>query len=279
MAKEMLANDESQDVVPASPETTEPSELAPLIVAYGVGVDSTAMLVGLYKRGERPDLILFADGGDEKKVTYAYLPVINAWLRKVGFPEVTVVKNGRPKSGDKSLSEACMRTGVLPALAYGQHQCSLVWKRDPQVKFVKAWAPATRAWSQGLDVINCIGYDAGPRDSCRQYKAEGKELPGFKNRFPLIEWGWDRARCEQEIIAAGLPVPVKSACFHCPASKKHEIVWLRKNDPEQYQMALLMEQRALPKAMARKAEGKRYAKGLGRNFSWADVKDSEGAAA
>lgn len=35
---------------------------SPLSVAYGVGVDSTAMLVGYYQRGIRPDLIIFSAG-------------------------------------------------------------------------------------------------------------------------------------------------------------------------------------------------------------------------
>lgn len=236
----------------------------PLVVAYGAGVDSTAMLVGMAARGEYPDLILFADTGDEKPETYAYLPVINAWLKSVGFPQVTVVKNARPRSGDKSLSDSCLRLGTLPALAYGMHQCSLVWKRDPQHKYIRSWAPAQAAWNCGEKVTTCIGYDAGPRDSCRQYKAEGKESPGFANRFPLIEWGWDRAECVRQIEAAGLPVPVKSACFHCPASKKHEIIWLRENQPAQFQKALLLEEKARQKGLKRIV-------GLGRKFSWANV--------
>jgi hypothetical protein len=245
----------------------------PLVVAYGMGVDSTAMLVGLHQRGERPDLILFADTGDEKPETYAYLPVINAWLESVGFPQVVVVKNPRPVSGDKSLSDSCLRLGTLPALAYGMHQCSLVWKLDPQQKYIKQWKPAIQARAAGLKVINCVGYDAGPRDSCRQYKAEGKEKPGFSNRFPLIEWGWDRERCEAEIAAAGLPVPVKSACFHCPASKKHEIVWLSKHQPELYAKALRMEDGAKAYHQRRADQtGKAPTAGLGRKFSWAEVK-------
>lgn len=32
----------------------------PLVVSYGMGVDSTAMLVGLHQRGIRPDIIMFA---------------------------------------------------------------------------------------------------------------------------------------------------------------------------------------------------------------------------
>lgn len=49
----------------------------PLIVAYGLGVDSTAMLVEFVKRGIRPDLILFADTGGEKPVTHQYGSVID----------------------------------------------------------------------------------------------------------------------------------------------------------------------------------------------------------
>lgn len=244
----------------------------PLVVAYGMGVDSTAMLVGMQQRGERPDLILFADTGDEKPQTYAYLPVINAWLRKVGFPQVTVVKNARPKAGDKSLSESLLRLGTLPALAYGAHQCSLVWKLDPQQKYIKQWAPAVEAWARGLEVVNCIGYDAGPRDSCRQYKAEGKAKAGYRNRFPLIEWGWDRAECVRQILAAGLPVPVKSACFHCPASKKEEIFWLKREVPELHARALAIEAGAQIKIQARRDAGEKVSTiGLGRNFAWADV--------
>jgi hypothetical protein len=235
----------------------------PFQVAYGLGVDSTAMLVGLHQLGLRPDVILWADTGDEKRRTYEYLPIINTWLRSVGFPEVTVVKNARPKSGDVSLSAACLRTAVLPALAYGMHQCSIVWKQVPQQKWIKAWARAQEAWAAGLEVVTAIGYDASPRDGARRYKAEGKASPGFRNVFPLIVWGWDRERCEAEIIAAGLPLPVKSACFHCPASKKHEIDELARTEPDLAARAVEMERRA-------KARGLKTVKGLGRNFAWSE---------
>ena len=41
----------------------------PLAVAYGSGVDSTAMLIEFVRRGILPDLILFADTGGEKPKT------------------------------------------------------------------------------------------------------------------------------------------------------------------------------------------------------------------
>lgn len=48
---------------------------APFVVLCGAGVNSTAMLVAMWRRAIRPDLILFADIGAEKPETYAYLPV------------------------------------------------------------------------------------------------------------------------------------------------------------------------------------------------------------
>ena len=52
------------------PKETSPKPDNPLVVAYGLGVDSTAMLVEFAHRGIRPDLILFADTGGEKPETY-----------------------------------------------------------------------------------------------------------------------------------------------------------------------------------------------------------------
>ena len=47
-----------------------PGARSPLVVSYGAGVDSTAMLVGLRRLGVVPDAVLFADTGGEKPATY-----------------------------------------------------------------------------------------------------------------------------------------------------------------------------------------------------------------
>jgi hypothetical protein len=244
-----------------------------LIVSYGLGVDSTAVLIGLHQRRIRPDLILHADVGEdnEKPETRAYLSVINAWLESVGFPQVTVVKNASPKTGDKSLYDRSWRNQVLPALSYGMHQCSLVWKRDPQLKFVKAWQPAIDTWARGELVQFAIGYDAGDRDSKRCAQAYGKASKGYQNVYPLIEWGWDRERCIAEIQAAGLPVPIKSACFFCPASTKNEIDWLAAFHPELASKAIALEDRAKASGKAAKVNG------LGRRLNWRQHLTSTGA--
>lgn len=249
----------------------------PIVVAYGMGVDSTAMLVGWHAKGlRRPDAILFADTGSEKPETYAYLPIINEWLRSVGYPEVTVLKNKSPIAGDASLYDECVRKSVLPSLAYGGHSCSLKWKVDPQWKWCReryGWSQPRKprgakkrpdgTWSHGPLITKLIGYDAGPADGRRIKNAVGKWPPGHRYLYPLAIWGWDRERCKAEIAAAGLQVPMKSACFMCPASKLHELDWLQDNHPELTKKVIYLEQRAHER-------GLRTVKGLGRKFSWTE---------
>ena len=64
----------------------------PLVAAYGLGVNGTALLVEFVKREIRPDLILFADAGGEKPETYQYLPVARSYPKGVKFPPVVAVR-------------------------------------------------------------------------------------------------------------------------------------------------------------------------------------------
>lgn len=138
--------------------------LTPLGVSYGMGVDSTAMLVEMVKRGVRPDVIQFANTGAELPETYAYLPVINEYLRAHSYPEVTVV---RKNSKYASLYENCLGNETLPSLAFGKKGCSLKWKVDPMNAWCNKWAPAKACWKAGFKMIKAIGYDGGARDKQR----------------------------------------------------------------------------------------------------------------
>jgi len=199
----------------------------PLAVAYGLGVDSTAVLVELQRRQIRPDLILFADTKNEKDETYAYLPVIQEWLQAVHFPPVIVVENVVQKfkywPAYDGLGENCLTNGTLPSLAFGFKKCSLKWKVAPQDKYCRTWQPAIDCWASRQKVRKIIGYDASPKDRKRFAHAVGMDDPLYSYEYPLIEWGWDRDRCKAEIAAAGLPVPPKSACYFCPATQPEEL--------------------------------------------------------
>jgi hypothetical protein len=148
-----------------------------LVVAYGMGVDSTAMLIGLAERGIRPAAILFADTGGEKPATYAFRPVFDAWLAAHNMPPITVVKNVvkdfKHYPPYHTLEENCLTNGTLPSVAFGfqMHSCSLKWKAAPQHKWLKAFPPAVAAWGRGEKVVRAIGFDASPGDKRRRNHA------------------------------------------------------------------------------------------------------------
>lgn len=224
----------------------------PISLSYGLGVDSTAMLIGLRDREVRPDVILFADTRAEKAETYAYLDEIGPWLRREGFPAVEVleyrVKNFKNRPEYRGLEENCLTNGTLPSETFGFGSCSLKWKARAIESYLRAWAPAIEAWQAGEQVLQLIGYDASGADQKRACKAAGtyrvKPDPRFVFSYPLQSWGWDRERCKREIAEAGLPVPPKSSCFFCPNMRPAEVAEL---PAEKLARIVIMEARAKPR--------------------------------
>ena len=278
---------------------TRPSPGSPLIVSDGMGVDSTAVLVALKRSGIRPDLIMFADTGSEKASTYAYIEKRNAWLRSVGFPEVTMVRTKTlPSTPYDTLEGNCLENETLPSLAFGMHSCSVRWKITPQDYFVQGcskgvnkrpgWKPALEAWARGDQPVKVIGYDSGAADRKRAGKVHGKvhdkKMKSYTFWYPLQDLGWERADCIRAIQQEGLEVPTKSACFHCPASKEWELWWLAAEEPDNLVKALKLEYNALTGRHSRwdtvewgaweshLTTGESFPStshcGLGRSFSW-----------
>lgn len=219
----------------------------PVIAAWGGGVDSTAMLIELIERGETPDLILFADTGDERPETYAAIETFRTWLRAHGTDAETVRYEARQFKHYppyRSLSENVLTNATVPGIALGRGSCSAKWKAAPQHKRAQAFEPARRCWAAGGKVIKLIGYDCSPADNRRHSLAVTLDDPLYALRYPLREWGWTRADCEARIRGAGLPVPPKSACFMCTAMKPHELHTL---PLQQLRRIVLIEARAKPR--------------------------------
>lgn len=229
----MLEQQTVEDVLcPVVPEDTTPLPLEELFqkrtvgVAYGLGVDSTAMLVGMHARRMKPQFILWADVGSEKAATYAYLPVIQAWLKSVNWPAVTVVRNLAPKSPYKTIEGNMVMNATLPGAAFGMGSCTIKWKIAPQNKWANKDLICRAAWSRRQRVVKLIGFDAteGYRKDRAADKAHGAGADRkYEYRHPLIEWGWTREECKARIAEAGLPVPPKSACVFCPNQKPEEV--------------------------------------------------------
>ncbi len=226
----------------------------PTALAYGGGLNSTALLIGLHERGMRPDIILFADTGGEREETYRYVQTMRNWCASVGFPDIETVWRVTRDQKPKTLESLCLDKKMLPSLAYGFKKCSLKFKIQPQEKRLNHWAPAKTMWKAKGNILKYIGYDAG---EVRRAKVLRSKDGKYVYQYPLISWGWGREECSAAIARAGLPLPGKSSCFYCPAMKKPEIRALPIHLKDR---AVIMERLAQPNL--------KKTKGLGRYFSW-----------
>lgn len=236
------------------------------IVSYGGGTNSTAMLVGLWERGQRPDAIIFADTGDEKPHTYEFIWQFNDWLLHQSFPSIQIVRGAYPQQQkDGSLSAECLRLGKLPAKAYGLSSCSMKWKIEPQQRLQKALTKQHNLLREQVCIL--IGFDAD-EPSRVQRALDNSEARPFPERYPLYEWGWGRDECVAAIARANLSDPGKSACFMCPSSRKKEIRELARRYPDLLERALEMERIALA---GEGSSPQTTSWGLGRRFSWREL--------
>lgn len=233
------------------------------VLSLGGGVNSTAMLLELVKRGTPPDLVLFADTGGELPATYAHVAQVTDYCTEHKIPVYAVTNAGRGQ-GD-SLEDNCLKRKELPSLAYGFKGCSVKWKRQPMDRFVREWQPAKDAWERGEKVTRYIGIDAGERH--RADNAKMSDTHKYDYRYPLVEWCVDRDGCLEIIAEAGWEKPPKSSCFYCPAMRRNEILKLQKEHPDLLERALKIESNAETHTTA----------GLGRNWKWADFIRQENA--
>ena len=129
-----------------------------MALCYGGGVNSSALLIQMVQRGMRPDLITFADVGAERRLTYQFLPMMDAYLRDHGFPPITVCAyTPKPKTLAKyraGVLDVIKRLGLtvdaigiarlsrlygnmvanrtLPGQAFNIKSCSFKWKLEAQ---------------------------------------------------------------------------------------------------------------------------------------------------
>lgn len=163
------------------------------IVGYGGGTNSTAMLIGLYHRKIPVDLILFSNTGGEQPHTYDFLPIMDRWLEEHGLPTITQVEY-TDRNGDRlTLEQECLRSGTLPAIAYGYKKCSLKHKIQPQDKFCNNYPPCREVWARGERVVKFIGFDIGEQKRRDHAQPIDDADTKYKKEYPLMDWSWTAA--------------------------------------------------------------------------------------
>jgi hypothetical protein len=171
----------------------------------------------------RPDAVIAADTGREMPRTWEYADKhMRPLLATVGLelhvaPHSLVTRDLYATNGDL-LIPVFTETGKF------QTYCSDEWK----ARVVQRYA---RTIGIGTDNDVWIGFSLD----------EVKRIKGTDNRrFPLIDLMLTGEDCRSIVLAAGLPLPMKSRCWMCP--NQHNAEWREvRADPELWRQAIELD--------------------------------------
>lgn len=198
------------------------------VLNYGGGWQTTGILV-LIKQGKlpRPDRIIIADTGREKKSTWRYLEgTARPQMREIGR-EIEIA----PRSlayvdlyghNGELLLPVYTKTGKLSAF------CSTEWKARVIDRYIRLLAgpPASGR-------THWIGFTYDER----------RRIKGEEGRwYPLVEMMLTKADIRQIIRAAGWPDPMPSACWMCANMSNEEWRSVRDNDPADFEAACRLDE-------------------------------------
>lgn len=276
-----------------------PKPNSPVIVSFGGGTNSTALIILCWLKKIHIDAIVFADTGDELPETYNFLEWFDGWLESKNLPKLTVIryemKTARPrqavykrydlkwKTWDlfwlstyctfqlnyfqqnykyKTLGENCLLLEHLPSKAYNSGACSAKWKVEVIRRFSKSNYP-------GCQVVELVGIHFDERSRLLNKSGHFKPLEGdfFYSEYPLIKNRLTQNNCEALCRNFLGFVPKKSACWFCPNAKISEVIDLKESHPDLYELGCYMEE------LADKHIKSHGIKGLGRSFSWRNLEN------
>lgn len=238
------------------------SSTAKVVLSYGMGVDSTAILLRwLTEPATRPcdlaDLVvLTAQVGDELRSTAALVEEhIFPRLRAAGVRTVQVARANEQGdlvvlddtreptevkvAGAYKLSDEMLTAGTIPTSGCVR-KCSLKAKGIPLDK----WLKAEFAGQPFTHVIGFNADEASRRDRDASYT--GDKTIARTPSYPLFDWSWGREACEAYIKSVTGVAWVKSCCSFCPFTNgKTEFLTRLASEPTAAKQALEIEARAL----------------------------------
>ena len=275
------------------------------ILSYGMGVESTAILVRwLEDASVRPCrldelLVITSHTGDEYADTYRDVETyILPLLRKHRVRYVQVARAGHSESdgivvlsdscetrrlfwdGAYKLSDELRAAGTVPQFG-GEHICSLKFKAWVIERWFAANLahPARHAFgynaSETKRVVKSeaanarrVAFGFNAEEQKRIDKAMRYDSPLRQSFYPLVEWDWTRDACIEYLQRMLGVLWHKSACVQCPFNALKDDALLRhQQHPEQVADAMLLEYVSL----ALNPRGTLY-----RNQSLIEITDANG---
>lgn len=235
------------------------------VLSYGGGLDSFALLLLALERGIRLDAVVFVDVGDPDRQTPGEWPGTYRHILQVAAPLCATagiefvwitappccLLAPRPqkvarvqqilahleripiREGERSLFHWLRRRRQIP-VAGPNRICTTVAK----VERFERWM-ASRHPGELVEVW--IGFEAGEEERAAKDPNAGGRATLRVNRFPLIEWGFCRCRCEEYVRHSGFAVPRKSACVFCPYGSRGDWKTFAEELPGQFRQVVQLE--------------------------------------
>ncbi len=235
----------------------------PRVLSLGGGLDSWVMLLEAVGRGEAPDVVVFVDVGHpldpgEWPSTYRHVyEVTKPFCERHGIEFVVIDHTNYPVREARSLFAWLQARKQIPVSGPNR-----ICTRIAKVERFERWMDDRYP---GQEVEVWIGFEAGEEARAAKDPNAGdprkpvglSKLPKWwrwtgalafamstarrVNRFPLIEWGYCRCRCERIARESGFPVPRKSACVFCPYGTKGDWQRFSVDLPEQFAQVVELE--------------------------------------
>lgn len=210
-------------------------------ISYGGGVQSTAMIVLAVQKRIDFNVALFSNVGDDSEhpASLKYVrEVMQPWAAEHNFPvhEVVTTRRGEPTTIWNEITRKDSTRNVIPVYGTVGAPLARICTVDFKIKTIGRWLRANGA-SKTNPALVAIGISTDEIERA----GRGKDEPGQKRVYPLLELGLNRDRCEQVIREAGLPVPPKSSCFFCPFHRPLTWAEMRRDEPELFDKAQQLE--------------------------------------
>ncbi len=206
------------------------------IWSSGGGVQSTA-IAALIETGRltKPDFGVMVDCGYEKSATLDYMhnvtiPRLKAAGVEFHMLDTTKYTNNDLTDGKGHVNIPAFRLKEDGRVSKLHTHCNFTWK-----------VRVTRMWAREQGVAHCENWLGISTDEVQ--RARASTLKWITLRYPLIELGLNREACIYEIAKAGWPMPSRSSCIFCPQQDKKAWRNLKENYPEDWAVALAVEQR------------------------------------
>lgn len=168
------------------------------VLSFGGGVNSVAVLVRALATRDLPDLVIFADTGDEEAHTWAVVRHAEIVCREAGVEFVTVRRKG------PGLVLWHLANKVLPLPHRGFRACTQKFKVAPIRKELRR-----RGVKQATMLLGIATDEA--------HRQKPSNVKWITHEFPLIDAGMSRKECHAAIKALWDGPPVKkSGCAGCP---------------------------------------------------------------